>query len=276
MKEIFWMLAVWLPIWAELQDPIHRYLDLRQQCPAAFGDAGDWQKGESQTIYDEEIMRSVQADHFQRLLGQGFSEEEAAQRTQLGVVSEDGYWVWVREVLQFPSGQLAIYNRFIHQYSLKKFPGHPVVCAVALVLLPDQKIAVNLMFRNGTRSWEIELPRGAIDPGENSEQAARREVQEETGYRVDTLSYLGSTSLDSAMIPHYFHYYFANTSEKGDTDREEGELIASVMAFSKDELKEALARGEIEVDINGRKVVAFCRDQHMAYALLLAEARGLL
>lgn len=276
MKKIFWMLVVCFPLCAQLQDPIHRYLELLHECPAAFGSAGNWQLGESQTIYDDQMMRDVQADYFQHFLNRGLSEEEAARRTQLGVVSEDDYWVWVREVLQFPSGQFDIYNRFIHKYSLRSFPGQPVVCAVALVQLPDQKIVVNLMFRNGTRSWEIELPRGGIDPEESSEEAAKREVLEETGYVVKILSFLGSTCLDSASMPHFFHFYFARTSEQGDMDREEGEIIASVMAFSKEELKEALSRGEMEVEINGRKVTAFCRDQHMAYALFLAEAKGLL
>jgi NUDIX domain. len=276
MRKMFWMLIACLPLCGQSEDPIVRYLELRRECPAAFGEAGNWQLGESQTIFDEKTMREVQAEYFQEFLEKGLSQEEAARRTQLGVVCEDGYWVWVREALRFPSGRCDIYNRFIHKYSLRSFPGEPVVCSVILAQLPNEKIAVNLMFRNGTRSWEIELPRGGIDPGERSEDAARREILEETGYMVEKPSYLGAICLDSASMPHFFHLYFAKTAELGATDREEGEIIASVMAFSKEELKLALAQGQMEVEVNGRKVSAFCRDHHMAYAILLAETKGLL
>src|SRR5580765_4002442 len=44
-------------------------------------------------------------------------------------------------------------------------------------------------FTTRTRDWEI--PAGAIDEGETPEDAARREVREETGHAVGTLDLLG-------------------------------------------------------------------------------------
>ena len=40
--------------------------------------------------------------------------------------------------------------------------------------------------------WLIEAIAGAIDPGESPEQAVRREVEEEAGYRIDALTHVST------------------------------------------------------------------------------------
>jgi 8-oxo-dGDP phosphatase len=59
----------------------------------------------------------------------------------------------------------------------------------AVVLLDDQR-RVLLMWRHRfiTDSWGWELPMGLIEDGETPEQAARRELIEETGYDPATLA----------------------------------------------------------------------------------------
>jgi ADP-ribose pyrophosphatase len=46
-------------------------------------------------------------------------------------------------------------------------------------------------YRHG-RAWTTEVVAGMIDPGESPEQAARREILEETGYRVDNLVHIST------------------------------------------------------------------------------------
>ena len=53
----------------------------------------------------------------------------------------------------------------------------------------------------GTHSYELGFPKGLIDPGESGEQAANRELQEEVGYRAETLSHLHKV----AMAPAFFN-----------------------------------------------------------------------
>lgn len=53
----------------------------------------------------------------------------------------------------------------------------------------------------GTHSYHIGFPKGLIDPGESSEQAAVRELQEEVGYASSSLSLLQSVS----MAPTFFN-----------------------------------------------------------------------
>ncbi|HEY7679998.1 MAG TPA: NUDIX hydrolase [Terriglobia bacterium] len=55
--------------------------------------------------------------------------------------------------------------------------------AVILPCLPGGRIVLIRQFRLAARSSLWELPAGSIDAGESARQTARRELEEETGYR---------------------------------------------------------------------------------------------
>jgi len=65
--------------------------------------------------------------------------------------------------------------------------------ASAVVPIDDHGRAVLVrQYRYATASWLLEVPAGKLDhPGEPPEACARREVEEETGYRVGRLDPLG-------------------------------------------------------------------------------------
>ena len=49
----------------------------------------------------------------------------------------------------------------------------------------DHQIVMNYQYKHGIGEVVYEIPSGMIDEGETPEAAARRELQEETGYRVE-------------------------------------------------------------------------------------------
>jgi 8-oxo-dGTP pyrophosphatase MutT (NUDIX family) len=62
-------------------------------------------------------------------------------------------------------------------------------CNVVAVT-PDDHVVLVWQYRFGTDALSLEIPGGVIDPGESPDQAARRELREETGYEADRLDLL--------------------------------------------------------------------------------------
>ena len=58
--------------------------------------------------------------------------------------------------------------------------------AVAIIMHDEsgEKILINREFRMATGRWVYNFPAGLIDPGETPEQAAKRELKEETGLDI--------------------------------------------------------------------------------------------
>jgi ADP-ribose pyrophosphatase len=69
-------------------------------------------------------------------------------------------------------------------------------------------------FRHGTCEINLELPGGLIDEGETPEEAARRELLEETGYSSSDWVALGSCRPNPALQTNTMFYYLARDCEQ--------------------------------------------------------------
>lgn len=100
-------------------------------------------------------------------------------------------------------------------------------------------------FRFGVGATTLETPGGMVDPGEDSETAVRRELQEETGYTGGTWRYLGAVTPNPAVHNHLCHHWLAQgVVATGEVDPGEGEHIG-VELLTDDEVIEAARSGEI-------------------------------
>ena len=71
-----------------------------------------------------------------------------------------------------------------------EFIRHPGAAAVVPLDAAGNVLLVR-QYRYATDGWLLEVPAGKLDPGESPEVCARREVEEETGYRPGELTALG-------------------------------------------------------------------------------------
>lgn len=90
-----------------------------------------------------------------------------------------------------------------------------VVClagddAVNIVALtPEQEVLLIHQFRFGILDYTYEVPGGFVDKGESVLTAAKRELQEETGYSAKEWIYLGKVPMNPTFQDAYIHHYLA-------------------------------------------------------------------
>lgn len=79
-------------------------------------------------------------------------------------------------------------------------------------------------WRHGAEELSIEFPGGVIDSGETPENAAKRELCEETGYLSGNLNHAGTVSPNPAIMDNHCHIFIAENLEnthKMDLDDDE-------------------------------------------------------
>ena len=69
-----------------------------------------------------------------------------------------------------------------------------------IALTPDQKLVAIRQYRQGSESFTMEIPGGAVDPGEDFLAAARRELCEETGYTSTRWKLIGEVCPNPAFM----------------------------------------------------------------------------
>ena len=72
---------------------------------------------------------------------------------------------------------------------VREYTKHPGAAAV-IPILPDGNIGLIRHYRYPTNQIHIEVPAGKIDPGEDIETTAKRELKEEIGYIPQKLTFL--------------------------------------------------------------------------------------
>lgn len=228
------------------------YLELFKQHPNLIPYQGNASQGEIEVILDESKMAEI----------------EKATGRDVGIMKQDKYWLWVNDACLFPNGREGVYGRILWVKALESCPDVAV-----MPVTKENKFVLNCNFRHATRSWEVELPRGLVNIGEDAEAAAKREAIEETGMVIDKLLLLGEMAPDSGVISSVVPIYLAKVVEQQSAHHEDSEAIEETLFLSISEIKEGFKKGYYDWVIRGESKRVYFRDPFLSYAILMYELK---
>jgi len=104
----------------------------------------------------------------------------------------------------------------------------------------DDKFLMVKQWRHGEAALSIEFPGGVIDKGESPEEAARRELEEETGCKAAKITKLGLVNPNPALFSNHVHFFLAEGLEAtGKQSLDEDEFI-NCIELSKEEVLQGM------------------------------------
>lgn len=114
-----------------------------------------------------------------------------------------------------------------------------------VALTAERRLVCVHQFRFGSGAVTLEIPGGMVDEGERHEEAARRELQEETGFTSRHWRYLGAVEPNPAFHDNLCHHWLAEDCERThEQGLDAGEDI-EIEAVPLDLVRSMITRGEI-------------------------------
>ncbi|MFX3633558.1 MAG: NUDIX domain-containing protein [Candidatus Pristimantibacillus sp.] len=120
-----------------------------------------------------------------------------------------------------------------------KHPG-----AAAVMALLDGKLLVVEQFRKPLEKFQIEIPAGKLDPGEDPLEAAAHELEEETGYRAEQLQLVSAFYTSPGFADEKLYLYFADKVVPGEQHTDEDEYL-EVDAITLEQAESYIQEGRI-------------------------------
>jgi len=101
-----------------------------------------------------------------------------------------------------------------------------------------KKFVMVWQWRFGSKSLSLEFPGGVFEPGEKPEEAALRELKEETGYKPGKITKLGAFNPNPAIMTNKMHFFLAeNLSGGGSQSLDDDEYVDVVLIDEKEVLR---------------------------------------
>ena len=97
--------------------------------------------------------------------------------------------------------------------------------SVIVPVLEGGRVVFEWNYRHPLGGWELELPAGLIEDGEEPLNCAKRELQEETGYVASSWEKIGWVHTLPGITGQRAHVFLANGLQRGKTHREVEEMM---------------------------------------------------
>jgi len=156
----------------------------------------------------------------------------------IGILSNDPYYLIVRDLLRFPNGELKGVVRIINKSELEKFHG------VVIAPFYQGKLLLLRIFRSAIHEWQLEFPRGFGEFGATPEQQARNEISEEINGKISKLEFLGEMHSNSGLEYSKTYLFKADITSYGFGQEEEG--IKEIVLMEPIDFRKRVNQGEIK------------------------------
>lgn len=115
--------------------------------------------------------------------------------------------------VRLPNGEIATRE-------IVKHPG-----AVAVLAVHEGKMLVVEQYRKPMERSLVEIPAGKLEPGEDPAEAAIRELEEETGFRCESVRPVASFYTSPGFADEILHLYVAEGLTEGVANPDEDEFL---------------------------------------------------
>lgn len=158
-----------------------------------------------------------------------------------------------KEELRWLVNQETIRNEATGQTVRRGHLRHPGICVI-VALTDDDRIVLMRQYRYAAHEYLWELSAGTLAGREEAarmvatetpEECARRELLEETGYEARDWEKVCECYAMPGSSDELMHVFFARGLTQREQELDEGEVIAEIRAFSREEVRQMLERGEI-------------------------------
>ncbi|MFJ6207550.1 NUDIX domain-containing protein [Lysinibacillus sp. NPDC092081] len=125
------------------------------------------------------------------------------------------------KIVKLQVDDVTLPNGNVAKREIIKHPG-----AVAVIAVTDEgKLVLVEQYRKALERSIIEIPAGKLEPGEEPIVTARRELEEETGYGAQSLTYLQAFATSPGFADEIIHLFVAKDlykiENKADLDEDE-------------------------------------------------------
>lgn len=153
---------------------------------------------------------------------------------------------YCKDTLKLPDGRIRVYETLVHKGA-----------AAIVPVLPDGRILMVRQYRHAIRRVSLEIPAGGRNGREEPfEVAAKRELEEETGYRCGEMTHLISIVTAIAYCDEVIEVYVAGDLVPTRQNLDPDEFI-DVCPYTLEELVRMIYEGQIQDSKTIASVMAY-------------------